>query len=216
MPVFECSYCNDMTYSAFPGAAGACGRCGGRRLRVIDGAFDQARVSERRLSAGDHATVVFDDPQEVAAFCARFLEAGIVDGERVIACVFGALKEAVTVELRSAAADVEWQDPREVYADFDVERVAALYDDLLAADPRTTRILAALDGECLMDIPAEDFDRYERRAHDVVTSHGANVLCAYDASSLSHEMLEVAARRHTLEVTGGAARRNERFEYQPA
>ena len=216
MPIFECSRCNDMTYSAHAGAGSECLRCGSVRLRCVEGAFEEARRGARELCPGDHATVVFDEPGEIAATCARFLEDGIVGGERVLACVSSGLREAVEDELRAAAPDVEWQDPGAVYADFDADRVAAGYDDLIANEPRTTRILAGVDMECLDGVEPEQFDRYERAGHEIIIARGATVLCAYDASSLSPELLEVGARRHSLEYVGGAPRRNERFQYTPA
>src|SRR5688572_27331632 len=132
MPIFECSRCNDMTYSSYDGAGRECVRCGSSRLRVIEGAFDAARRAERELGAGDHAAIVFDEPAEVADFCARYLEGGIVNGERVVASVSPRLRESVEAELRpAAAAEVDWQNPRELYADFDANRVAALYDEMI-------------------------------------------------------------------------------------
>lgn len=217
MPTFECSRCNDMTYSAYAGAGRECVRCGSARVRCIEGAFDDARRGPRELGAGDHLAVVFEDVAEVAAVGARFLEDGIVRAERVIGCVSAELREALESELRAAAAaEVEWQEPGELYSDFDADRVVSQYADLMASEPRTTRILAAVDMDCLAGVEPSEFDRYEQLGHETVVEHGATVMCAYDARSLSPELLEVAARRHTLHVAGGVPRRNERFEYAPA
>ena len=216
MPIFECARCNDMTYSAYPGAGRECLRCGSDRLRVIEGSFSEARGGDRQIGPGDHVTVVFDEAREVATTCARFLEDGIVRRERVIGCASPRLRAAVEAELRAAAADVEWQDPHDVYADFDADRIAREYDELIESEPRTTRIFAGVDMAYFEGVEPAEFDRYERLGHEIITSRGATVLCAYDAASLTPEFLEIGARRHSLEFVDGAPQRNERFEYAPA
>lgn len=217
MPIFECSRCNDLTYSSSADAAGTCARCGSDRRRVLEGGFAEARQSPRSIGAGDHAAFVFDDPEAVAPFCARFLTEGIDRGERVMAGIPDDLRRAVSALLApDIQALVEWQEPQEIYRDFDADRVAAMYDDLIGSEPRTTRILAGLCRECAEGISPEEFDRYEAAAHAIVTGHGAIALCMYDTRALPPALLPTAARRHTLMVEDGELRRSEQFEYQPA
>jgi hypothetical protein len=217
MPIFECSRCNEMTFSASMGAVATCTRCGSERQRALDGDFDEARRSGRELGPGDHATLVYDDPATVASFCARFLTDGINARERVVAGVQDDLRQAVSVLLEDdAEPTVEWEDPRSIYGDFDAERVTGKYEGLIAGEARTTRILAGLDGESAAGVAADELARQEVLAHAIITEHGATVVCVYDARSLPPEFLEVTARRHGLAVEDGTARRNERFEYQPA
>ena len=83
-------------------------------------------------------------------------------------------------------------------------------------DERTTRILAGLDAETAKSVDPAEFARYEAKAHEIITSHGATVVCLYDERALPPAFLEVSSLRHGLTVEGGAARRNERFEYEPA
>ena len=148
MPVFECARCNEMTYSASAGTVDACDRCGSPRQRVIEGGFDEARRSERTLGPADHAGLAYDDPASVAPFCARFLTEGVQAGERVVAGLPDDLREAVRALLPpDVALAVGWQDPSSIYGDFDADRVAATYEALIAAESRTTRILAGLDAE---------------------------------------------------------------------
>ena len=217
MPIFECSRCNEMTYSASKGAVTACASCGSERQRVIDGDFDEARRSDRTLGAADHATLVYDEVATVASFCARFLSDGADTGERVVAGLQVDLREAVSAQLApEVEAIVEWEDPRSIYGDFDADRIAAMYDGLIGAEPRTTRILAELDGESAKGLDPDELARYESLAHEIIISRGATVVCVYDERSLPAEFLEVSARRHGLSVEEGGVRRNERFEYQPA
>ena len=217
MPIFECSRCNEMTYSASIGAIPACAFCGSERQRVIDGDFDDARRSVRTPGVADHAALVYDDVAKVAPICARFLSDGAGAGERVVAGLQDDLREAVSALLTTdVEASVEWEDPHSIYGDFDADRIAAMYDELIGAEPRTTRILAELDGESLKGVDPGELARYESMAHEVINSHGATVVCVYDERSLPPELLDVSGRRHGLWVEQAGVRRNERFEYQPA
>ena len=216
MPIFECSRCNDLTYSSSADSAGDCARCGSERHRVLEGGFGEARMGPRSLAAGDHAVLVYDDAQLIAPFCARFLTDGIDAGEHVLAGMQDDLRRAVSALLApDVAVLIEWREPAEIYGDFDADRVAATYDELIGAEPRGTRILAGLDRECAKGVSAEDLDRYETAAHEIITGHGATVVCLYDTRSLPAELLP-ASRRHGLTVEDGTALRNEQFAYESA
>lgn len=205
-----------MTYSASEGAAGPCANCGSERLRVIEGYFDGARRAPRPLAAGDHATLVYDAPGAVAPFCARFLADGVNAGERVVALLQDDLRDAVTAELGTdVEAAVEWQPAFLIDDDFDAERAAAGYEALITADSRRTRLLAGPDSESTADADVDEFSRFEALAHSIITEHGATVVCVYDASAVQPDFIDMVGRCHGLEVAGDAARRNERFEYQP-
>ena len=217
MPIFECSSCNELTYSSASDAAGACARCGDRRHRVVEGDFTAARITGRVLSTGDHAALIHDDPARIAPFCARFLTEGVDAGQRVIAAVDDGVRGAVAPLLaRDAELVVEWEDPRSIYGDFDPDRVVSMYEAMIAGESRTTRILAGIDAESAATIAEGQLDRYERLAHAVVTKRGATVVCLYDRSAMPEALIEVAHRRHTLSIEDGDVRRNERFEFAPA
>jgi hypothetical protein len=217
MPIFECSRCNEMTYSASLGAAGPCASCGSERQRVIEGDFRTARRSPRPLEAGDHAELVYEDPGAIASFCAGFLSDGVQAGERVIAGLQPDVREAVCALLApETELAIDWREPSSLYGDFDADRVAAMYEALILEEPRPTRILAGLDAESADGVEPGEYARYEATAHAIITAHGATVVCAFDAIALPPAFLEVSAVRHPLSVDDGAARRNEQFEYQPA
>jgi MEDS: MEthanogen/methylotroph, DcmR Sensory domain len=217
VPIFECSRCNELTYSAAPESGRSCPRCGSVRHRVLEGGFGDAKASTRDLAPGDHATMVYDDPALIAPFCARYLTEGIDKGERVMSVVAADLR-AATEGLLAPDVNVmiEWLDPLAVYGDFDPDRVAAMYDELIGSEPRSVRILAVLDGACVDGVEPAEMERYECLAHGIVTGHGATGVCLYDARSLDRAFLDLAARRHTLRVRDGVVHRNEAFEYQPA
>ena len=217
MPIFECSRCNEMTYSASLGAIDACASCGSMRQRVVEGGFDEARRSGRILGPGDHAGLVYDDAAAVAPFCAGFLTDGVNAGDRVFAGLQDDLREAVGALLEpEVELAVEWEDPRSIYGDFDADRVAHSYETLIADESRTTRILAGLDGESAEGVDVDEFARYERLAHGIITTNGAIVVCVFSTGSIAPELVDVGVRHHGLSVEDGSVRRNERFEYQPA
>ena len=217
MTIFECARCNEMTYSASAGSVAPCDSCGSNRQRVIEGDFNQARRSHRALGAGDHATLIYDDAAAIAPFCARFLTDGVIAEERVVAGLKEDLREEVT-ELLSSDVEraVEWETPSGLYGDFDPDRVAATYEELIRSNGRRTRILAGLDSESANGVEPKAMERYETLAHEIITDCGATVVCVYDTESLPPEFIEVTASRHGLAIEdGGAVRRNEMFEYQP-
>jgi hypothetical protein len=216
MPIFECARCNEMTYSASVGAVTACESCGSEHQRVIEGDFDQARRRIRPLGPGDHATMVYDDPATVAPFCARFVTDGVHAGDRVVTGLQPDLREAVAALLEpEVELAVDWEPPTSIYGDFDPDRVAATYEELIENEGRTTRLLAGLDEECAEGVSPDELARYEAKAHEIMIRHGAIAVCAYDARSLPAAFLEVTGRYHGLEVgEDGGVRRNEHFVYE--
>ena len=214
MPIVECSRCNEPNhYSGSSEGVPPCPRCGSIRHRVLDG---EARDTPRDLCPGDHGSLVYDSPAVIAPFCARYLTEGINKGERVLAALPADLRGAVGPLLApDVNVLVEWNDPLEIYGDFDADRVAAMYDALLGAEPRAVRILAAVDRECAEGVDPAETDRYEALAHALVVEHGATALCLYDRRGLAEEYLAAAAHRHPLAVTDGVVLRNESFEYEP-
>src|SRR5688572_30420858 len=132
LPIFECPRCNEMAYSAYAGVPHACSRCGNETLRVIDGAFDEARSAARDLAPGDHALLEYDESDDVAGFCARFLAEGVAAGDRVLAALPGELDGKVRSLLTDQVADgVDWQDSAAIYGDFDADRIANMYDEVI-------------------------------------------------------------------------------------
>ena len=215
MPIFECSRCNEMTYSAYSGVPHACASCGNGTLRVIEGAFDQARAAPRELAGGDHAYLAYESADEVAEFCARYVGEGVAAGERVVVAFPGELdakvRDLLTDEVKAA---VDWHDTSEIYGDFDADRVARTYEGIIAAETRPVRLIAGPDSADTMT--PDEFDRYERLAHAIICDRGAVAVCLFDSRLIPEDFIEVASLRHGLTVSGGIVRRNEMFEYVPA
>lgn len=216
MPVFECAKCNELTYSASAESASPCARCGSERHRVLEGTFEAVRSAPRALAPGDHITHVYVDPAEIAPFCARYLGDGVRNNERVMAGVPDDLRELVEpLVARDVRDQVVWRDSREIYCNFDAERIATMYETLIVGEPLDMRILGVIDEVCVDGVDAAELARYEALAHQIITVHGATVICMYDCRSLDGEYLAAVARAHTLCVDDDEViRRNEAFEYQ--
>ena len=204
-----------MAYSAYGGVPHACARCGNGTLRIIDGAFEQARRATRDLAPGDHAILAYDDADEVAGFCSRFLEEGVGLGDHVVAALPGDLGDKVRSLLSDdVAAGVDWQETSTIYGEYDAARIAGLYDEIIEGDDRVARILSGPDRSDTMTL--EELDRCERLAHEIVIDRGAIAVCLFDSGLMPPEFIDLATRRHTLAVAEGEVRRNEQFEYAPA
>lgn len=204
-----------MAYSAYAGVPHACARCGNPTLRVIDGAFDEARSAARELAPGDHALLAYDEPDAVSGFCARFLAEGVAAGDCVLAALPGELDGKVRSLLTDQVADaVDWHDSAAIYDDFDADRIANTYDEILEAEERPVRLLAGPNSADTMTL--DELDRLERLAHEIVIDRAAVAVCLFDSKLIPADLIEVASRRHTLSVSSGAVHRNEQFEYAPA
>ena len=183
---------------------------------MLGASFGDARDKARDLAPGDHASLTFDDPEVVAPFFARYLTEGLDRGQRVMAVVSDDVRRATEQLLApDVRVLVEWTDNIEIYGDFDPDRVAAMYDALIGAEPRVMRILAVFDRACAASTTAEELERYEARAHDILNRHGAIGMCTFDTRGLDPRYLTTGARGHGLCVLDGAIRRNDLFEYQP-
>jgi hypothetical protein len=204
-----------MAYSAYAGVPHACARCGNETLRVIDGAFDEARSAARELAPGDHALLAYEEPDDVSGFCARYLAEGVAAGDRVLAALPGELDGKVRSLLTDQVADgVDWQDSAAIYGDFDADRISNMYDEIIEGEDRPVRIIAGPDRADTMTL--DELDRLERLAHGIVIDRAAIALCLFDSNLIPADLIEVASRRHTLAVSAGVVHRNEQFEYAPA
>src|SRR5918998_5771540 len=97
MPIFECSRCNEMTYSSSQTNVTACAGCGAKRRRIVDNAasFAEAKTVPRAVSYGDHSIAVFDDFKQVAPIAVQFIDQGLLAGGLVMVAVPPALEELI-------------------------------------------------------------------------------------------------------------------------
>jgi hypothetical protein len=216
VPVFECSRCNHLTYSATHRLELRCDRCGGERLRVLDDpmSFAEARRHPRLIARGDHAAAVFDDPAEVAGVTAATLRAGVSEGALVQAFLPDALAAPVRASLGDDAAQVAFHRPDELYGTtFDPDAIAERYRSL--TNGRTVYVAGCPDRPVRTYATLEAWVRYERMAHEIAVDAGMVVLCLYDRAVFEPPYLAVCEGTHPLLGEETDFRRNDEFAYLP-
>jgi len=217
MPIFECSRCNTLSYSAARFASIACDVCGGMHFRAFDdvSSFRDVRAEPRRLTAGDHCCVPYDAPEEVAPLCAHIVRDQLAAGSRVMAWPVPDLRDAITAALApDEAAAVEWLDPRDVYGPpFDGEAIVEHFSGLAAQEDRTVVVIGG-PGRPLPEITSADaYRQFERLVTERALETGMVVACLYDRRLHPAAYLACGDETHTLTTEGGAVRRNERFVF---
>lgn len=180
-----------------------------------------ARVSglAREPQAGDHAALVYTDPHEAVAFCARYLEDGLRQGERPVIAVPQILRDEVLSRLQPAQLETAVVlEAEKIYGPgFDPERVASEYAQTVRDLGGPARLLCGPDGDCAAGIDIDQWRRYERIAHEFVLDLGHTVLCIYDGRRLPISFSPVAVETHPLISRGaGELQRNPDFRYRPA
>lgn len=218
MPVFECSRCNHLTYSATRRIELRCARCGAERLRILDDpvSFEDARAKPRLPSHGDHASIAFDDAGEVTPILVSLLRTGVGEGAVVHAFLPPKLTEPARERLGDDAEQVVFADSGEIYADFDPDAVIEHYRALSAGEECPIYVAAAVDRRIAEVASLDVWTAYEERVHELTVELGMVVLCLYDRAFHDETSLGVCAHTHPLSGTGGALHRNEAFTYRPA
>lgn len=217
MPVFECSRCNNLTYSASRFTSLTCDVCGGERHRVLDHAFsfDDARAQPRTIVHGDHCCLAYDDPAEVAPLFAAVLRHGVAEEAHVIAYppadVRALVEQALSADDRDAVA---WQEPQSVYGDdFDAAEVVERFRAIAESETRPVYVLGGPDRPLTSFATPEEFMRFERRVTELGSQLGMVIVCLYDRSVQPDAMVDVGCTTHPLAAAHGALRRNDEFVF---
>ena len=217
MPVFECSRCNNLTYSASRFALLVCDVCGSNCQRVLEQAFSfsEAREEPRELGPGDHCCLSYDSDEQALPHCVRFIRHGIGAGARVIAHVPDPLEAPIREALRPDEDElVDWGTAEEVYGPgFDPVAVIARFVAAAEGEPTTVYVLGGPARPLESIVSAEGYTRYERMATEAATANGMVVLCLLDRSRHGAEHLRACDETHTLAAVDAAVKRNERFVY---
>jgi hypothetical protein len=222
LPVLECSRCNELYYSAHGSTELSCDACECRVWRVFEDEVSFARVSglPRTLQAGDHAALLYTDDAEAADFCADYLRDGLSRGERLVIAVASELRDNVTSRLPQQDADrVTILDAARIYygPDFDPAATAHGYAGLVQAEDGPVRLVCGPDPDAVVGMDIDDWQRYERIAHELALDLGATALCVYDGRRLPIGFSPVAVATHPLISRGGGELlRNPDFGYEAA
>ena len=220
VPVFECSRCNEMTYSSSKTNAAPCPGCGVERKRVVVDAasFSEAKQLPRGVSYGDHSIAIFDDFGQVAALTTSFIRAGLQDDALVMVAVPEQLDELLLEELTpDEARAIAWEPPSDTYGPlFNPEEVIDRFRQIAILEGRPVFVVGCAE-EPIQDFTSlPDWLRYERLAHETAVDYGMTVLCLYDARLHDPRMLEAGLKTHGLSADDeGRLLRNEAFDYEP-
>jgi hypothetical protein len=220
VPVFECSRCNEMTYSSSKTNTAPCPVCAAERKRLVSDAasFAEAKQVPRAVSYGDHSIAVFDDFEQVATLGLDFIRHGRSLGALVMAALPQGLEDLITAPMEDEEiAGIAWEPPSDSYGPmFSPEGVVGRFREIAELEPRPVYVVGCADE------PIQDFTslhgwvQYERMAHETAVEYGMTVLCLYDARLHDPKMLEAGLKTHGLAADDdGRLLRNEAFDYEP-
>lgn len=220
MPVFECSRCNEMTYSSSKTNPTPCASCGAERKRLVSDAasFAEAKRIPRGVSHGDHSIAVFDDFEQVADLTTDFIRHGLIADALVMVAVPQDLENLVLERLEPhEARSIAWEPPSDSYGPlFDPHSIIERFRQIAIFEPRPVFVVGCAEEpiECFTSV--HDWVHYERMAHETAVDHGMTVLCLYDARLHDSRMLEAGLKTHGLAANEyGELLRNEEFHYEP-
>lgn len=220
MPIFECSRCNDLSYSSSRENVAPCAECDAERKRLIVDAttFAEAKTLPRATSYGDHSIAVFDDYADVAPIARQFIDQAVLAGGLVIAALPQQLEDLVLEQMHPEDQHgISWEPPSDTYGPtFSPQGVIERFSQIAEDDYRPVFVVGCAEEPIQTFTSREDWVLYERMAHETAVKYGMTVLCLYDARIHDEYMLREGLRTHGLEVDGdGETRRNEAFDYEP-
>lgn len=220
MPVFECSRCNEMTYSSSKTNTAPCPKCGIARKRlVIDaGSFAEAKQIPRAVSYGDHSIAVFDEFPQVADLVTAFIRDGLRCDALVIAGMPQGLEDLVLERLEPAEArTIAWEPASDTYGPlFHPENVIDRFRQIAILESRPVYVVGCPEEAIQGFTSLHDWVLYERMAHETAVEHGMTVLCLYDTRLHDARMMEAGLKTHSLAADGeNRFVRNEAFDYEP-
>ena len=219
MPIFECSRCNDLTYSSATTNVAACPDCGAERKRLVHDAssFAEAKAVPRATSHGDHSIAVFDDYEQVAPIATQFVDQATLAGGLVMAAVPDELERLILDRLHPEdQGGIFWEPPSDTYGPtFGPQQVIDRFIEIAESEDRPVFVLGCANEPIQSFTSREGWVEYERLAHETAVEHGMTVLCLYNAGLHDPAMLEAGLKTHGLTAESSHFRRNEQFDYEP-
>ena len=219
MPIFECSRCNDLTYSSSKTNVSACPECGSERKRLVHDAisFAEAKEVPRATSYGDHSIAIFDDFEQVAPMATQFVDQATLAGGLVMAAVPDELERMILERLHPDDRNgIFWEPPSDTYGPtFSPESVVDRFRDIAESEGRPVFVVGCAQEPIQNFTSAEGWVEYERLAHELAVEYGMTVLCLYDTRLHDDTMLRAGLKTHGLKVEAGQLHRNEAFDYEP-
>src|SRR5688500_1422750 len=149
MPIFECSRCNDLTYSSASTNVAPCPSCSAERKRIVHDAasFAEAKKVPRATSYGDHSIAVFDDYEQVAPIATQFVDQAVLSGGLVMAAVPDALEQLILTRLHPDDQNgIFWEPPSDTYGPtFAPQPAVDRFRDIAEAEDRPVFVLGCPD-----------------------------------------------------------------------
>ena len=181
-------------------------------------------IGRDRFDQGTHACLVFRDEAERRKIVSKFVESGIVDGERVFYFADSAGLGDVVAWLRALDVDVA---PYKESEDFTIDGAAETYcpDGRFDPDRMCSKLKTAytssrqqgypasrVTGEmswALRGMPGSDrLIEYEAAINTVVETHPITAMCQYDANRFPGETIFQALQVHPYMVMNGQLVKN--------
>lgn len=185
-------------------------------------------IGSERFPAGVHICFVFRDEAERRRLIARYVESGILEGERVyyfadtvhtdeVAQWMGSLDVDISGPLLSGSMTVD--TARDAYCPdgtFVPQRMCAEVRNAWESADRAGYPNSRVTGEmswALEDIPGADrLIEYEAAVNRVLETHPITAMCQYDANRFRGETIFQALQVHPYMIMGGQLVKNPCYE----
>jgi hypothetical protein len=177
-----------------------------------------------RFPAGTHMCLIYDDDSERRKLIAKYLDAGLREGEKVSYFADTVTPAEVEAWLREMGVDVPKQSNTSAFTITDAEKTYCP-DGTFAPEAMLGRLRAyhkavvdegypggRVSGEmswALRGIPGSDrLMEYEALVNDVLGTHPINAICQYDARRFSGAMIYDVLKVHPMMIVHGQVVRN--------
>lgn len=185
------------------------------------------RLASNTLGAHRHICAFFHDAEEKHHLLRSFVNDGLRAGERSLHIVDPELRDSYLARLAADGHDVKrmigrgqlevhpWQEAYLRGDRFEQHSMLRYVEDVLqtttAVDSAPMRVVAHMEWALLDKPGVEDLVEYEARANYIVSKYDAPVICAYDMSRFSANVVIDVMRTHPSVMIGGVLRENPYF-----
>src|SRR3981081_4595036 len=191
------------------------------------GTNDSVQFARGVLGRHRHICAFFNGIDEQHRVLRSFIKDGFERGDKAFHLVDPELREEHLKRLAQAGIDVRegivpgqlevrpWQDAPLRGGRFDQDAWLASFEQVLQSGPAAgyaqTRFLAHMEW-ALVDLPGlGDLIEFEKRVNYVVPKYNDIVICAYDLSKFSANVVMDALRTHPVVIIGGILQENPFF-----
>jgi CheY-like chemotaxis protein len=184
-------------------------------------------VADGVLGNKCHICGFFNGLDEQHRVLRSFIKEGFERGEKALHIMDPSLREDHLKRLTDAGIDVgqaiatgqlevlRWQDAYLRDDRFDKDRMAAFFENLLqskaVADHPRMRLVSRVEPSLLDKAGIEGWLEYETRINYVLSKYDDPVICAYDLSNFSANVVMDLLRVHPVVIVGGVLQENPFF-----